>query len=390
MPQTACPFCFRRIDSGALAYQCTGSGMRECTAKEDPVRLRLTGNRTESYPTFRPADRSGEARCPDCGGPAKRRACPECHTVLPIDFVDSRSPMIGLVGAKGSGKTVLMTVLVKQLREVVGKRFGAAVMVATDNPDGSAGIGEYKANRENPLFEGKSLPVGTQQNGAVRRSPLVLRWQQPVRSRLGREGVQSTILSFVDTAGEDLADLDTAFTLDYLSAADSLIVALDPFMLPGARSALHLPEEAIQSSDGSPLEVLSRLTEILRTQHDVKPKKRVKVPMAVVFTKIDAFFDQLEPDSPLRQAGSARAAYDEQGGQEVHEHMRALLARWDAADIDTHVKLNYDTFRYFGVSALGAQPDYASRRLAPGGVQPHRVDDPVLWLLARAGKVAAA
>ena len=52
------------------------------------------------------------------------RACPQCHTALPIDFVDSESPMIGLVGAKGSGKTVLMTVLVKQLREVVGLRSG--------------------------------------------------------------------------------------------------------------------------------------------------------------------------------------------------------------------------------------------------------------------------
>ena len=35
--------------------------------------------------------------------------------------------MIGLVGAKGSGKTVLMTVLVKQLREVIGKRFDADI-----------------------------------------------------------------------------------------------------------------------------------------------------------------------------------------------------------------------------------------------------------------------
>ena len=31
--------------------------------------------------------------------------------------------MIGLVGAKGSGKTVLMTVLVKQLRDTIGKRY---------------------------------------------------------------------------------------------------------------------------------------------------------------------------------------------------------------------------------------------------------------------------
>jgi GTPase SAR1 family protein len=390
MPQTACPFCFRRIDSGALAYQCTGAGARPCTSKEDEARVRLTKNHAESFPTFRPTERSGTPACPECGGPARRRACPECHTALPIDFVDSKSPMIGLVGAKGSGKTVLMTVLVKQLREVVGQRFGAAVMVATDNPDGSAGMGEYKQNRENPLFEGKTLPPGTEQNVAVRRSPVVLRWQQPVRGRLGRESVQSTILSFVDTAGEDLDSMENAFTLNYLSAADSLMVALDPFTLPGARSSLHLPREAIQSSDGSPLEVLNRVTELLKTEHEVKGKKRIKIPMAVVFTKIDAFFDQLEPDSPLRQASSTRAAYDEQAGQEVHEHMRALLARWHASDIDTYLKLNYDNFRYFGVSALGAQPDYASLRLAPGGVQPHRVDEPVLWLMSKAGKVAAA
>lgn len=390
MPQTACPFCFRRIDSSALAYQCTGAGVRPCTATEDEVRVRLTGNRAESYPTFRPSDRSGEAKCPECAGPARRRACPECHTVLPIDFVDSKSPMIGLVGAKGSGKTVLMTVLVKQLREVVGQRFRAAVMVATDNPDGSAGLGEYKQNRENPLFEGKTLPPPTQQNVAIRRSPVVLRWQQPVRGLMGRESVQSTILSFVDTAGEDLSNLDTAFTLNYVSAADSLMVALDPFTLPGARSTLHIPKAAIQSSDGSPIEVLSRLTELLRTEHGIKPKKRIKIPIAVVFTKIDAFFGQLEDDSPLLQGSSTRPAYDEQAGQEVHEHMRALLTRWQASDIDTLLKLNYDNFRYFGVSALGAEPDYASLRLAAGGVQPHRVDDPVLWLLAKAGKVAAA
>jgi ABC-type dipeptide/oligopeptide/nickel transport system ATPase component len=297
--------------------------------------------------------------------------------------------MIGLVGAKGSGKTVLMTVLVKQLREVVGQRFGAAVMVATDNPDGSRGLTDYRENREEPLYSGRRLPPGTQQNVAARRSPVVLRWQQPVKGLLGRTGVQSTIMSFVDTAGEDLGDLDTAFTLSYLSAADSLMVALDPFTVPGARAWLNLPPGAVKSNDGAPLEVLSRLTELLRTEHSVKTRKRIRIPVAVVFTKMDAFFGQLDRHSPLMQASSSSPAYDESAGQEMHEHMRALLSKWGAADIDTHLSLNYDTFRYFAVSALGAEPDYSSGRLAAGGVQPHRVDDPVLWLLAKAGKVAA-
>src|SRR5271170_5895875 len=102
MALTVCPFCFRKIDSSHLAYQCAGRGNVECKKSEDEARFKLTGSKLESYPTFLPdskgGNRNGSPSCPTCGGPARRRACPECHTGLPIDFVDSKSPMIGLVG----------------------------------------------------------------------------------------------------------------------------------------------------------------------------------------------------------------------------------------------------------------------------------------------------
>ena len=185
MAITACPFCFRKVDSSRLAYQCAGRGNIECKKSEDETR-KLTGSRLETYPTFLPdqkgggiavAGRNGPVNCPTCGGPARRRACPECHTALPIDFVNSKSPMIGLVGAKGSGKTVLMTVLVKQLREVVGLRFGADIRIATDNPDGHQGLSDYQASREVPLYSQGTLPTdagpGTEAAAQhARRAPL--------------------------------------------------------------------------------------------------------------------------------------------------------------------------------------------------------------------------
>ena len=82
--------------------------------------------------------------------------------------------MIGLVGAKGSGKTVLMTVLVKQLREVVGLRFGADIRIATDNPDGHQGLSDYQASREVPLYSNRTLPTMTQALG-TRVAPAQLR-----------------------------------------------------------------------------------------------------------------------------------------------------------------------------------------------------------------------
>jgi GTPase SAR1 family protein len=392
MPVTVCPFCFRKIDSSHLAFQCSGRGNVECKKEEDEARRRLTGSRVETYPTFPSAGRGDSADCPTCGGPARRRACPQCHTALPIDFVDSKSPMIGLVGAKGSGKTVLMTVLVKQLRENVGRRFGADIRIATDNPDGHQGLSAYQAQREVPLYSNGTLPAQTEQQGSVARqrtTPVVLRWRQESARLMRGQGLRSTVLSFVDTAGEDLNDIDTAFTLQYLSVCDALMITLDPFALPGARARLHLPEEAIQVGDDVPLDVVSRITELLRTEYKVKNNKKIKLPVAIVFTKVDAFYAGLDRTNPIMGRSSAVRGYENGDGQAVHEHMLALMHEWNAADIDTHMRLNYSDYRYFGVSALGAEPNYQSGSVAPGGVQPHRVEDPVLWLLSKNGTVPA-
>jgi hypothetical protein len=393
MAMTVCPFCFRKIDSSRLAYQCAGRGNVECKKEQDETRLRLTGSQLETFPTFLPAaGRSASADCPTCGGPAKRRACPQCHTALPIDFVDSKSPMIGLVGAKGSGKTVLMTVLVKQLREVVGLRFGADIRIATDNPDGLQGLSDYQASREVPLYSKGTLPTGTAQQGTASRqrtTPVVLRWRQESARMMRGQALHSTVLSFVDTAGEDLNDLGTAFTLEYLSVSDALMVTIDPFALPGARARLNLPVQAIQVGDDVPLDVVSRITELLRTEHKVKTRKRIKIPVAIVFTKVDAFYPSLDRQNPIMATPSGVPAYEDSDGQAVHEHLLALLHEWNAADIDTHMRLNYSDYRFFGVSALGAEPDYKGNVVAPGGVQPHRVEDPVLWLLSKTGTVPA-
>jgi len=396
MAKAACPFCFRRVDTSRLAYQCSNRGNQECVLAVDEKRKAMTGSKVLSYRTFPAPAGRGEPICPECGARATRRACPECHTSVPIDFVGSDSPMIGIVGSKGSGKTVLMTVQVKHLREVVGKRFGAAVRMATDSPDGADGVSSYKANREALLFEGRRLPEGTQQNGVVRRSPLVLHWQAPPTRRLGALQSRSTILSFVDTAGEDLTDQDTTFTLQYLTVCDGLIIALDPFALPGARAQLNLPAQAVQTADGAPLEVVARITELLRTEMEgtssrwaLRPRK-IKIPVAVVFTKIDAFYGGLDRANPIMAKPPQTSVYQEVDGQAVHEHVRALLHGWDADDLDLHLQLNYDDFRFFAVSALGAEPDYVHRAVAEGGVRPHRVEDPILWLLSKEGTVMSA
>jgi GTPase SAR1 family protein len=300
--------------------------------------------------------------------------------------------MIGLVGSKGSGKTVLMTVLVRYLREVIGRRFGADIRIATDNPDGYRGIRDYQTSREVPLYGQRTLPASTAQLGSSparqRATPIVLRWRQEAVRLIGGRALRSTILSLIDTAGEDLNDMATAFTLEYISVCDALIVTMDLFALPGARAGLNLPTAAIQVDDDVPLDVLSRITELLRTEHNVRRGKKISIPVAIAFTKVDALYPALDPAGRIMGTASAIPAYDDADGLAIHEHVLALMHEWNASDIDAHLRLNYADYRYFALSALGDAPDYGGMRVAPGGVHPHRVEDPVLWLLSKTGAVA--
>jgi ABC-type dipeptide/oligopeptide/nickel transport system ATPase component len=379
--RTACPFCFTIIDSSSLWFQCSGRGNKECTIATDDERKRLTGNAAPSYPSFAPPRGRGvtSATCPVCGGTAMRRACSACHTALPIDFVGTVNPMIGLVGSKGSGKTVLMTVLVKQLRQQIAARFNADIRIATDNPDGQQGIAAYRRQREVPLYgEDRDLPAKTNRFSQRQyATPIVLRW----RAR------KPTMLALIDSAGEDLSDETSTHTLQYLKACEYLIITLDPFALPSARARINLPKDAQQVDDEVPIDVVANITSFLRTYHGVAANKKIKLSVAIVFTKIDAFYPVLDPGNPIMAAAPALPAYDEIDGQQVHEQMRALLFDWDASSLDRLLEQNYQNYRYFAVSALGGEAEYAEAKVAAGGVRPHRVQDPVLWLMSMAGTV---
>ncbi|MDQ3917130.1 MAG: hypothetical protein M3348_01390, partial [Acidobacteriota bacterium] len=53
--------------------------------------------------------------------------------------------------------------------------------------------------------------------------------------------------------------------------------------------------------------------------------------------------------------------------------------------LDNFLQHNFHDYSFFGLSALGSQPD-AQGRLS-SGVAPFRVEDPLLWILYRLGIV---
>jgi hypothetical protein len=385
MGKVSCPYCYHQVNGNQLWYQCTGRGSpgkSGCGLTRDEARERETGYKESARPVFESPSRSpiwpARADCPTCGAESGIRACPRCHTPLSANFGASASPLIAMVGAKGTGKSVYLTVLAHELLNGLRRRFDADVRLSGASQRASLGgsIDIGQMFRDQKLFE------QTAQARYGRQPPMVFEWRQEHRVAKLVRRYRTTYLSFYDTAGEDLAAQETTHDLTYLGAADALILLLDPFMIAQAREKIRVPEQAVGSSEAT-IDVVNRVTEKLRATHGIRSNRSIRIPVAVAFAKMDAFFPVLGSDHPLLRQPSQTPFYDEAAGQATHEQVRAVLADWGADDIDRHLRFNYDDFRYFAVSSLGAQPDYATGVVDPGGVRPFRVAEPLLWLLSR-------
>jgi hypothetical protein len=113
----------------------------------------------------------------------------------------------------------------------------------------------------------------------------------------------------------------------------------------------------------------------------------LKVPLAVALTKIDVLQPSLARQSRLHQPRPRSARLDLDDREAVHEQVRALLHSWHADGLEHYLQHNYAEYGFFGLSALGGLP--RDGVVAPGGIRPYRVEDPLLWLLHRYGMLDA-
>jgi hypothetical protein len=270
-------------------------------------------------------------------------------------------------------------VLAHELRNNIRRRFAADIWFAGDQQGGIGSVSDWLADYEQALFSDSRLFESTISSADGVKVPLVLQWRQPRRA-LGREFHTTTTLSFYDAAGEDMTTQEFVNAQAYLTSADGLIVLLDPFQLKGALDRIRVPDLSRRETE-PPINVLTRITELLRSSGGISARRKISTPIAVVFSKFDAFFPMLGDGHPLLEPPRPGPNYDESHGRDTDEHLRALLSELDADDIDAHLRSHYKKFRYFAVSSLGAEPDYDRNRVDPRGVRPFRVDEPLLWLL---------
>ncbi|KAB2345291.1 TRAFAC clade GTPase domain-containing protein [Actinomadura rudentiformis] len=387
-----CPYCFAVVPLQRVRFRCRGQAGRRpgCAPVLDQRLADYTGSTAGASlpPVFSASGRRSRAACPDCGQETGSRVCPECHNPLPSAYCDSPGRIVALVGAKNAGKSTYIAVLLHELMNRVGTELDASLVACDDRT-----IERYKRDFARPLLEERRLLPTTTSAATSPREPLVyLLTRSRGGGRFARSRNDSLALVLFDTAGEDLRSREVRdLHLRYLEAADAIIFLVDPLELPGARAEVAdglPPPTTSEDPDSEPINIIARVTEALRERNGTKPGDRLRVPVAVALTKIDALRPGLLKQSALRRTRDGVGVLDLDDREAVDEQVRAMLHDWQAGRLDLYLRQQYAEYALFGLSALGGIPH--DGKVGAGGVRPYRAEDPLLWLLYRFGMLDGA
>lgn len=304
--------------------------------------------------------------------------CPTCHFVLPQHWYHGNAICLTMAGARATGKTVYIAVLIKQLQRFAA-RLDREVFPANDET-----VRRFRDEYEKPLFEDRGILQPTPRaslHGSYQHDPLIF--------NLGEWGRKRQYLVIRDVAGEDLEAADVGgLSWEFFSRADAVLFLFDPLCVGEIANQLRDLVPPPSSLGGDPRHVLHTMTNLIGNG---SPK------LAVILSKFDALqaLSVVEASAwgaMMAQPGAAynrdpslfARTYDENDGQALHEEVRSLLTRLDAGPalttmVNPVTGRQYE-HRFFAVSALGASPE--GDKLSDRGISPFRVTDPVRWVLA--------
>lgn len=306
--------------------------------------------------------------------------CPSCHFELWPDLYSSRVTTIAVAGARATGKTVYIAVMVKALQSFLD-RIGRAVV-----PANAATETRYRDIYETPLYVERGVVQPTPSAalaGSYQHEPLIFSLGP------GADGY-THYLAIRDVAGEDLENPSTVGReWEFFGLADTVLFLFDPLRVQEIRDQLQDLVPAADILGGDPRSVLQT---VMRLIGQGAPR------LGIVLSKFDALQALhghasswgVIMDNPgaafNRDPMLSSFYYNDEDGELLHEEMYSMLARLHAGALVLGAQnANGRSFehRFFAVSALGETPEGAS--LHENGIAPFRVLDPVLWAFGQEG-----
>jgi hypothetical protein len=331
------------------------------------------------------------AECPECHQKTHKVVCPSCHNNLPESTLKGRDMIISIVGARDTGKSHFVGVIIKELIDRISVKFGGAMVGFDDS------MSRYETNFGQRLYvnlQKLDLTQSSEQsidNGAYR--PLIFTLNIKKKGLFG-DSIDCSTFVFFDTAGEDLNELDTMATVNkYICKSAGIIFLLDPMQIPAVSNQLDDKVVARASSLGGQQttrsdDIMGRVSDLIRKDRNMKTSQRIDIPVAAVFSKFDAIETLVPSGSTILEPSPhcAEKAFLLSDWHNVNSEIQGLLKTWGADSFMAQLDVNYTNYSYFTVSALGLNNSPHEDR----GIErprPHRIEDPLLWLLKENGVI---
>lgn len=375
-----CPFCFSEYKKSGVEFRCQNY---KCDPEIDEVYARFRDiTPVRMNRTFSDISRKGKCRCPHCGELSSNRICPNCHNDLPYTTGKYRDLNFAFIGAKFAGKSHYVAVLIDSIKKHISDAFNANLQSLDDNTSR-----RYREEFYKPVFKDHKVIAGTQSARANInvKIPLIysLSFMRPWLFGLVRNRISDvSTLAFFDTAGEDLNAMDTMRTENkYIYNSHGIILLVDPLQVPEIRdqlsSRLNLPPINAETED-----IVERVANLIRTASKYTDmRKKIDIPIALVFSKIDAMEELLEDNKFLFSAGDHNGYFNLTDAKNVNDVIEGFMKEFGGSGFLNTVRHNFNDYAFFGISALGSVPDGQD---IPK-LRPIRVEDPFLWLLYKHG-----
>lgn len=302
-----------------------------------------------------------------------RRVCPYCHNPLPLKYGKNPVKFISIIGITGSGKTVYISQLLKNMTECVAKA-GLSAYFTTDH--------ETNFIEKNKVARGIELPDSTPP-GALSQ-PM---FYDIVRMVDGKQRTDTIVL--YDIAGENCRNAnDMVRFSSFVQHSHGLILLVDPKQLgflPGA------DEEDVDA----PSTALNTLHSVLESEQG----KRSAVPIAVCVSKSDQCAgilpslaqEHVQVAERDTMTGLPTQKFDARTFNQLSAQLKEMMLNNPCAStVCQNLMDEYWNYNFFALSAVGCACEATEQGYyAPvSRPDPKRIEEPILWLFKQFGIIS--
>jgi ABC-type oligopeptide transport system ATPase subunit len=288
--------------------------------------------------------------------------------------------LFSIIGVSGSGKTNYITVMLEELNRTSGSLDIALFPQNTETQ-------KHQKDNKEKVYENHKKPAPTTGGTPTPQIWGITKQKQDFLQKLSKEKSVYTFIIY-DGAGEDherIADQRTY--IKYIAASKAIMVVIDPMILHSVKTSMDRDiydkstSTQNKESNKDSTDIVNDMADFIRGSCGLKVGAQIPVPVAVIFTKMDALMSEFKNRTVSNPSPHINSGYfDYTDAREVDKDIKEWLAAKGEEAFINALSANFADYIFFGVSSYGEVPA-SEEELNP--VRPHRVLDPVLWFFSK-------